>query len=156
MKKRYRATLCWLICLLWTAVVFSFSLKSGEASAEDAHMAEKILEPLFLRLGMTELPSEHVIRKLAHFTEYAILGLLAAAAFTESLPRYFGGKALLYGVLAAAADEFVCQNLSVGRGASIFDVLLDSTGVFFGVLAVFLWLIFWQGRKNKQKISKNA
>ena len=66
-----------------------------------------------------------IIRKLAHFTEYAILGFLAARAFRTS-PRWFLISALLV-VVYALIDEYH-QSFVPSRTASVFDSLIDMAG----------------------------
>ena len=78
------------------------------------------------------------LRKIAHFTEYMILGCFSTAGYwyyqrekrkTEhsSVLPVMGFCALL-----AALDEFH-QAFVPGRTSSIWDVLLDSVGAFTGI-----------------------
>ena len=67
------------ITLIWTAVIFSFSLQSGEVSGD---LSGSVLEALlgFFMPGVLESPEKlelfHLIlRKCAHFTEFMILGV---------------------------------------------------------------------------------
>lgn len=85
------------------------------------------------------------VRKLAHVTEYAILGLLVWRALRK--PRAMkgspwlwsqAGMALLFVALYAISDE-IHQAFVPTRQGSIWDVLLDTTGGAFGLL--FLWII---------------
>ena len=83
------------------------------------------------------------MRKLAHFTEYAILGLslLLHIAQVEKkiavrLPWLWAWGA---GTLYAATDEFH-QGFVAGRGPSVRDVAIDSAGVIAGVLIMLLIL----------------
>ena len=69
-----------------------------------------------------------VIRKIAHLTEYAILGALLVRALARP------GLAILAGALYAVSDE-VHQHFVRARHAAWYDVLLDTVGVTVGVLA---------------------
>ena len=69
-----------------------------------------------------------MLRKLAHLTEYAILGALLVRALARP------GLAVLLGGLYAVSDE-VHQHFVRGRHAAWYDVLLDTVGVTVGVLA---------------------
>ena len=74
-----------------------------------------------------------VLRKLAHATEYTILGALLVRA----LRRW--SWALALGVAYAASDE-LHQSFVPGRQGSPLDVLIDSVGVIAGtILAVRRW-----------------
>ena len=66
-----------------------------------------------------------IVRKLAHFTEYAILGFLAARAF-RSYPRWFLISLMLI-VVYALLDEYH-QSFVPSRTASVFDSLIDTAG----------------------------
>ena len=69
-----------------------------------------------------------ILRKLAHLTEYAILGALLARALAR--PEL----AIAIGALYATSDE-IHQHFVRGRHAAWYDVLIDTIGVSVGVLA---------------------
>ena len=73
-----------------------------------------------------------IMRKLAHFTEYAILGFLAARAF-RSYRHWFLISAILI-VVYALLDEYH-QAFVPSRTASIFDSFIDMAG---GITALIL------------------
>jgi VanZ family protein len=98
----------WLPIVLWAALIFTLSsiphLSSG--------------------LGTWDL----VLRKCAHVTEYAMLGLLLARALQRELPAF------ALGVLYAVSDE-LHQSFVRGRHAAPLDVAIDSVGVLIGLVA---------------------
>lgn len=107
----------------------------------------RIVRPLLLwlfpdiseaRIQLTHL----VMRKAAHFTEYAILGWLAARVFATSsrdlLRRYWFSAALLLIVFQAVLDEYH-QSFVTTRTGSPYDSLIDIVGGLFG-LAGFAYL----------------
>jgi len=69
-----------------------------------------------------------VLRKLAHLTEYAVLGALLQRALAR--PRL----AILAGGLYAASDE-IHQHFVRGRHGAWYDVVIDTVGVTIGVVA---------------------
>jgi VanZ family protein len=69
-----------------------------------------------------------ILRKIAHLTEYAILGALLVRALSRP------GLAILLGGLYAVSDE-VHQHFVRGRHAAWYDVLIDTIGVTVGVVA---------------------
>jgi VanZ family protein len=128
--------------LLWMAFIFFASTVSFSASN-----TSRIIRPLLLWLspGMSEesLNFAHfIVRKLAHLTEYAILGLLAARAFSTSsrpiLRRQWFLFSLALVALYALADEFH-QLFEPSRTGSIYDSLIDITGGLIALLALFAW-----------------
>lgn len=158
MKKIRTPVLCTL-AIVWMVVIFIFSAQPAEnSSAMSSPIAETVVDVLYP--AFETLPNEEqfnlldtwtvVIRKGAHFTEYAILGLILALA----LSSYYNDKtgagllatilrlktpliALLVGIVYAASDE-LHQLFVSGRSGQLTDVLLDSCGVLAGVLFVCL------------------
>ena len=82
-----------------------------------------------------------VLRKVAHFCEFAALGGLWALLFREKKKGFF--KAFLFSSACAALDETI--QIFSNRGSSLSDVILDCFGAGFGVLVIFLFLT----RKDK-------
>lgn len=80
----------------------------------------------------------HILRKLAHFTEFACLGGLScgllATARTVKLHPFFHVWA--GGFFVAAIDETI--QIFTGRGSQLQDVWLDFAGFSAGLLAVLL------------------
>ena len=97
----------WGPIVLWAAVIFAFSS----------------IPSLGTGLGTWDL----VLRKLAHLTEYAILGALLLRALARP------GLAILVGGLYAASDEFH-QHFVRGRHAAWYDVVIDTVGLTIGVI----------------------
>ncbi|HEX8776264.1 MAG TPA: VanZ family protein [Pyrinomonadaceae bacterium] len=128
--------------LLWMALIFLFS--TGELSASNT---SRIVRPLILWLfpGTSEetLGIVHfLVRKAAHFTEYAVLALLAARVFLSSsqkpLRRRWFLCALLLVVLYALSDEFH-QSFVPSRTGSVYDSLIDMAGGLTALLLLMLW-----------------
>jgi VanZ family protein len=85
--------------------------------------------------GLSSIPSlssglgtwDEVLRKGAHLTEYAVLGMLLMRALGSALPAF------VIGVAYAITDE-IHQHFVHGRHASPFDVAFDACGVALGLL----------------------
>ena len=75
------------------------------------------------------------IRKGAHVTEYAVLGILLVLTFAAYGFRRAGTLALITGILYAALDEYH-QRFVPGRSGEIKDVLIDACGLLLGLAAV--------------------
>ena len=115
----------YLPLVIWLAFISFASTDSFNAGN-----TSRIIGPLVLWLfpgtsAETLATIQFFTRKLAHFTEYAILGLLAARAFRTS-PRWFLISALLI-VVYALLDEYH-QSFVPSRTASIFDSFIDMAG----------------------------
>jgi VanZ family protein len=103
-----RIALDWLPVLVWAGVIFAFSAQPDLSSG---------------------LSWDFPLRKLAHMTEYAILGALLLRAVARPWPAF--ALAVLY----AATDEFH-QTFVAGRHGSPVDVCIDAVGAAVGVLAL--------------------
>ena len=117
--------------ILWLAFIAFAS--SVEFSAENT---SRIIRPLLLwlfpNISEARIAFVHFLtRKTAHFTEFAVLGLLSARAFSVSskymLRRMWFFAALLLVVVWALLDEFH-QSFVPSRTASLYDSLIDIAG----------------------------
>lgn len=128
---------------LWIGVIFYLSSSQGSAS-ETSRFIRPILE-FFFPAALPETISFYhgIIRKFAHFAEYAVLGLLACRAFNTAALRT---TRLLYAwllvIVVAVLDE-TNQSLNPSRTGSAVDVTIDVIG---GTVAVILFYFF--GKKN--------
>lgn len=132
----------YLPLLVWMALIFFFS--TGELSAGNT---SRIVRPVLLWL-FPEISEERIafvhflVRKCAHFTEYAILALLAARAFSTSsrelLRRRWFTCALVLVILYALSDEFH-QTFVPSRTGSVYDSFIDITGGLTALLCRKLW-----------------
>src|SRR5205085_6197715 len=126
-------------------VCFIFFASTGSFSADNT---SRIIRPLLLWLspGISEASinqAHFLVRKAAHFTEYAVLALLAARAFRTSPRRGLSARWWLasFALVACVAlsDEFH-QSFVPSRTASVYDSLLDMTGGATALACVALWL----------------
>lgn len=117
-------------CLVIIAVLLIWcqSCLPRSLSAQESSWVTVILSRLF---GMPDIP-EHFVRKLAHFTEYALLGCLLFL-----LLRCFPLKNIwreLYGAMLSMVVALLDETIQIfsGRGPMIQDVWLDFGGAVFG------------------------
>ncbi|HLG17843.1 MAG TPA: VanZ family protein [Blastocatellia bacterium] len=84
----------------------------------------------------------YVLRKSAHFAEYAVLAALVFRAFrADSMLRWrliWGLYSLGVVVCWAVMDEYH-QSQMRRRGGSVYDSLLDSAGGLFALVVIALW-----------------
>jgi VanZ family protein len=135
--------------LVWLAVIFFAS--TGNLSASNT---SRIIRPLALWLfpDITEpalLQVHFFVRKAAHFTEYAVLALLAARAFLtsarERLRRNWHAAAFALVAVCALLDEFH-QSYNAERTGTIYDSLLDMSG---GAAALALLALLRRRRRQR-------
>ena len=128
----------WLPVVFWMCFILWMSTETF-SSRNTSALVETILPLLIPEISSQELALIHVfMRKLGHFIEYFILGILFFRAFRGgstascSWRWYFFAVTLI--VLWAASDEFH-QSFVPTRTASIVDVGIDTAG---GILAQFV------------------
>ncbi|MBR4291290.1 MAG: VanZ family protein [Oscillospiraceae bacterium] len=138
-RTRKRMILCIALLLAVLAFIWGNSLTSGEDSGA---LSGSIMEWINTFLRLDEQGAEtlhHLIRKMAHFTEFACLGLLLTWLFGmmgEKKGHLFC-MPLLFGMLAACADETI-QVFVPDRGPSPVDIWIDTCGVTAGIIAVLI------------------
>ena len=120
-----------VLLIAWMVVIFVFSAMPAEASDEKSMLIVNILDSLGLNTqGSLADLANHIVRKSAHFIEYALLYF-----FALNLMRYYFtfNKALLMSLaivfLYACTDEFH-QLFVPGRAGRFSDVLIDTSGGF--------------------------
>lgn len=152
-RERRKIFVCCLfavLTLLWTLVIFAQSAKNGEQSSDDSNKVVEFIENIAERIDPDIRVSSFAVRKLAHFSEYLLLGFLAALfmGIADGRRLYIG--AWIYAVSVAFCDEFAIQRFSEGRAPQFTDVLIDSAGALVGVLfAIGLFCaIYWVKRRK--------
>ena len=134
------------VAIIVTALmIFLFSAQSGEASGTLSGRIAAWIVGLFVAdppMALLEWVG-FLIRKLAHFSEYALLGGLICA-YREARP-YRRRGAWGFTTLYAISDE-IHQMFVDGRGPAVADVLIDSAGAAAGVMAVWLASRHWSKR----------
>lgn len=143
--KRLRLCITLLVCNL--VFIWGNSLLPGEISGAFSDWVKSILARLFS--GDPSAPSGGgLLRKVAHFTEFAALGM--CLAWLHGMLQKGKLQPFLWGVLAASVDETI-QRFIPDRGPSIRDVCIDSAGVLTGI--VLLWLGYDYLKKRSAKLS---
>jgi VanZ family protein len=132
----------WLPVILWMGVIFVASSDTGNFERSSRFIGP-LLHWLFPTASAETIGQmHHFLRKAGHFTEYAILALLALRAFRMSRPeRSWILSAVLAMALSAAyavTDE-LHQSFVPGRTAAVGDVLIDSAGAVTAIAAAALW-----------------
>jgi VanZ family protein len=117
--------------ILWILFI-SFASTSEFSAANTSQIIRPILLWLFPNLSEARLAAIHfVVRKAGHFTEYAVLAILARRAFISSsyalLQRYWFQTGLLLVAIYGLLDEFH-QSFVPSRTPSIYDSAIDLAG----------------------------
>lgn len=129
-----RLRLCGVLIVLNLCFIWGNSLLPGEVSGALSDWVKELLAKL-LPLDGPDSTSGGLLRKLAHFTEFALLGGLLSWLFGMLQKKTIWPFAC--GFLAACMDETI-QRFVPDRGPSVLDVGIDTCGVLTGMLLV-LW-----------------
>ena len=109
-------TFALIACIVF---IFSNSMQIGEVSETASGRVLLLMKKVFTRLGMPGAANhltDHIVRKLAHFCEYALEGFLLTLCLRVYTRHFFVHISwpILGGLLTALTDETI-QMFSDGR-----------------------------------------
>ena len=127
-----------VLVLIWMFVIFSFS---NQPALESSNLSNGLINNTIVKVyeifngKIDSLKKEEIlskysypVRKLAHFTEYFILGFLVLIFLKDYIHE---SRIIIYCVLIcfiyACTDEFH-QYFVIGRYCSFLDVTIDTIG----------------------------
>ena len=119
------------------ALIWGNSLMTGESSGSFSGAVVAFLSR-FLPFFSGEM-GHTLLRKLAHFSEFACLGLLMGTTLRLYGKPVFRATGL--GLAAACVDETI-QLFVPGRASSLIDVWIDTAGFATGLLILMLGYTF--------------
>jgi len=129
-----RLRLCCVLLILNLAFIWGNSMLPGELSGAFSDWVREVLASIF-PVGDADSAGGGFLRKLAHFSEFAMLGMLLSWLFGMLQKKKiwpFG-----CGFLAACVDETI-QRFVPDRGPSVLDVGIDTCGVLVGMLLIYI------------------
>ena len=131
MKNKYKINI--ILVILWMIVIFIMSSFNGDNSSNQSNFIVDIISNIF-NINNIEILSL-IIRKLAHFTEYLILGLLVYNMIHNLNKKTY--LSIIICILYATSDE-IHQIFVPGRNCNILDILIDSIGSITGIYIIYL------------------
>ena len=129
--------------------IFSNSMAVAAVSEQSSGRVLHLMQAVLRRLGhpaLAERLTMHIVRKLAHFCEYALEGfllMLCMRVYSRHPLRHITVP-MLGSVLTALTDETI-QLFSDGRSGQVTDVWLDSAGAMTGILTALVLLLACEG-----------
>ena len=144
---RFKLVIKYIILILWMILIFWFSNQNGTISSEmsDGLISEvvKFIEIILKNSFGNEKNIEafaFLIRKVAHFFLYFVLGILWMNLLKEH--RVSLGKQVIYSLLFcimyACSDE-IHQLFIPGRSGNIIDTMIDTTGSLCSIITIYLF-----------------
>ena len=143
------AVFFWLLAAACAGCIFWLSSKDGNQSQNMSDSVRGILMKLF-----GPLLNSFIVRKFAHFFEYAVLGFLIGCALFLSRRRFSPITAVICSALYSISDE-IHQYFVPGRACRIFDVGVDTLGALTGtlILALIILIMNSTAMRRKEKYS---
>lgn len=150
----------WIPAAALMVLIFCFSAKPADLSGQHSMVLAKAVLTTYEHVAGQRIPEadapgileviDHVVRKTAHFCEYA---LLACTILLHLLALHKKGSVLylvsiLISAVYAATDEFH-QTFVAGRSGQFSDVLLDTSGAVTGALFFYILLTLVRRRRTR-------
>lgn len=127
-----------LICVLLTVFIFGNSADFPSESSALSSFVSELFRPFFdLFVDTHSFNFNHFVRKLAHFVEFAALGIavsFTAGSVEKLVKKSVKGYSLFYLLAVAVIDEYIQRFFD--RGSSVADVMLDFSGAVFGLVSI--------------------
>ena len=136
-KTRGRMTACCGLIIFLLAFIWGNSLLPGEVSGALSDWLKQTLQRLFpfLFKNTSDGAGGGLLRKVAHFTEFAALGTCLSWLYAMLIKK--PTQQLLYpavsGILVACVDETIQRFVPLRHGC-LTDVGIDTAGVITGIV----------------------
>ena len=151
-----KKTISIISLILWMIIIFSFSSADANKSTGTSDKVITTMIEIKDKITDQETPisekeiivknSSFYVRKIAHITEYLILGFLMFNLLKQySVTNIY--YAIILCVLYSCTDEFH-QLFINGRSGSFRDVLIDTIGILLGTYLYKILII------KKKKVNK--
>ncbi|MEE8886523.1 MAG: VanZ family protein [Eubacteriales bacterium] len=164
MKLSRPAKIWMILSIAWMVAIFLFSAESGDDSQELSWSVGGIIGQIFVpgfagwsaakQMAFVQM-IDHAVRKCAHATEYAVLGILYLGTLRRlperegSAMRHPALTALVMAFLYACTDE-IHQIFVPDRGPGVKDVMIDTAGALAGIV-IYLLVSRIAGAVRKKK-----
>ena len=130
----------WILYIVLGRLVFFIwdnSLQNGGTSDGFSLIFAEWLAPIADKLGFygNIWTLNRIVRKLAHLTEFTILGGVLYVVLRRYIEYGTVVKTIGVSIVIACLDEFI-QLFSLGRSSQFSDVLIDTIGIIIGILVV--------------------
>lgn len=152
-RTKARMGLCWALLTVNLAFIWGNSLMPGHISGAFSDWVKELLAVLLG--GSPGGSGGGLLRKLAHFTEFACLGMCLRWLFGMLRAKNWEHWLLPLGagILAACIDETI-QLFIPDRGPAIKDVGIDTLGAALGIVIISLIQIIKKHKSNHLEENK--
>ncbi|SDB47147.1 VanZ like family protein [Pseudobutyrivibrio sp. YE44] len=146
MKKR--KVILGILIVAWVAFIWGHSMQTATVSDGESGVFLEFFSK-FLPFLANNDDGMFIVRKAAHFTEYAVLGVLMGAQFS----MFAAGKLrkFIEPAVAALMVSFVDETIQLfveGRSGQVSDMWIDFAGASLGVIIALIMV--YKGHRKRQ------
>lgn len=155
MKRNY---FWYTVLACYVLFIYFNSMTPAGISSQESGFVLRMVQGAVQSMGLAApWLTEHIIRKCAHFCEYAVFGLL----LTHSLDKdgRTGQLRILLQILLTLLTPFIDETIQLftpGRSSQISDVWLDISGAAAGTLVFILLCAAAAGLRRTEAPGKSA
>jgi VanZ family protein len=140
---RKKKILSWLVVVLIMGIIYYFSDQKSVVSSGTSNGVTRFIYDLLDLDNLFDFDSFHVlIRKLAHFSIYALLGVFMFNAIFYTMEREYIYLLVLslFLVFGYACLDEIHQLFVLGRSCEFRDVIIDTSGGSIGSLVYYFYV----------------
>lgn len=138
------------LSLFLVVFIFSNSVKNADSSSISSGRVTDLLNGICSALNISFRFTQDIVRTLAHFCEFALLGVLFLLTFISYLSITV--KTLIISTVSfcfvALADECI-QLFADGRTFQVLDLIIDISGGLVGTVSILLIVLIIQCHTSK-------
>lgn len=145
-----------LLIVLTLCFIWGNSLMPASASGAISGWVKDVLNAILGDASISGMSGDGVLRKIAHASEFAVLGVLLTLLMEEECKTKLSFL-VLYGLGAAFVDETI-QLFVDGRSGQIQDVWIDLAGFCIGVAIVgsILLLVYKRNTRRLRMVNSES
>ena len=132
--------------------IFAQSLLPGQISSGQSTGIVELINPILTSINIHISPNNlsFIIRKLAHFIEFFILGVIWFFIYKQWFNKITHFIVVLaHGLFTAITDESI-QYFVEGRAAQVTDILIDFLGVIVSYALLSMILVYIDNKKQNE------
>lgn len=119
-----------VLVILWTLLIYIMSSFNAVESSNQSNYIVNVISNIFNISNINLLSL--IIRKIAHYIEYLILGILIINMFIKNNNSKSYLLSILLCIIYATSDE-IHQLFVLGRSCQVLDIIIDSIGSISGI-----------------------
>lgn len=142
-----------LSLLIFGYIIFNSTQGADASNEKSGNVSETVQSVVDPDKKINKDYFHEYTRKVAHGLEFAALGICIGGIFYNIYlknGKKYVSMPLLIGLSTGVCDEFI-QSFNKERSSEVRDILIDSGGVVFGLLLVFLTALLIYKRKKKKE-----